>query len=168
MERVKIMKIMFSKTKMGLILGTMTVVLSVGTVFAAESVTQSNTKQEAKEHKGWFGGHKGAFGFHGKANAAWENQELLALLKTDAAQLQADLKAGKSLVEIAQAQGVTEDALLELLTKQQETRLAEAVKSGKLTQEKADQMKAKLAEMLKKFVENKGRFGQKEEKVVTQ
>jgi len=84
-----------------------------------------------------------------------ENEELLMLLNLDADKLKEELQAGKSLADIAEAQGVDEDKLIDLLTEQQEANLAEAVKAGKLTQEQADQKKENLEETIKKMVEGK-------------
>ncbi len=93
-----------------------------------------------------------------------DNQELLSLLKLDAEELQAQLKDGKSLAEIAEAQGVAEDDVISLLTKQHEEQLAKAVEEGKLTQEQAEKVKEKTAEMVKMMVEK--HKGDRPEKVI--
>jgi len=83
-----------------------------------------------------------------------ENEDLLKLLNLDADKLKEELQAGKSLADIAEAQGVDEGKLIDLLTEQQEANLAEAVKAGKLTQEQADKMSDNAAERIKTFIEN--------------
>lgn len=96
--------------------------------------------------------------FHGK------HAELLELLKLDEETFAAEVKAGKSLEEIAEAQGVDASEVIAFLTKQREAQLAEAVEAGKLTQEKADERKAGLAEAVKRQIEHKR--GEQMEKVV--
>ncbi|MGC5326158.1 hypothetical protein [Brevibacillus sp. SYSU BS000544] len=101
----------------------------------------------------------------GKGHGLWNDAELLALLKLDAEKLQTELKAGKSLAEIAAAQGVTKEVLSQFLTKQFESKLDEAVKAGKITQEKATTIKEKQKEFIEKLIEKK--FTPKTEKIVT-
>ncbi len=152
---------MWSKAKTGALLGAVTAVLSIGSlgVYAA-TPSQTATVQDTKkvdwfgQHKGWFNkDHKlGAFA-KGQGFGLENNTELLSLLNVDADTLKQELKAGKSLADIAKEKGVAEDDVIALLTKQEETRLADAVKNGKLTQEKADEIKAKLADRIKQIVE---------------
>ncbi|MGE5701990.1 MAG: hypothetical protein ACM32O_05635 [Clostridia bacterium] len=151
---------MLKKAKTGVVLGAIAAVLSVasvGSVFAA-TADQSVTKQtHPAMAKGNWGEHKGGQGkfLGGKKVGMKDNTELLSLLKLDAEQLQTELKAGKSLADVAKAQGVAEEDVIALLTKQHDTQLAEAVTSGKLTQEQADKMKEGLAERVKNMVEGK-------------
>ncbi|MFD2369612.1 hypothetical protein ACFSO0_06505 [Brevibacillus sp. GCM10020057] len=147
---------MFSKAKLGMLLGTMAAVLSIGSLgsaLAADTTqTQAQTQDIHKPADVKFGGkmqHRGGFGISHK-----ENTELLSLLKLDAAKLEEQLKAGKTLAEVAQAQGVSEDDVIALLVKQQSDKLAEAVKAGKLTQEQADKMGEKAAERIKAELES--------------
>lgn len=97
--------------------------------------------------------------------AVKDNADLIALLNLDAEELQAALKAGKSLAEVAEAQGVGKQDVVDLLLKQQADKLAEAVKAGKLTQEQADQKLAESEERVSKMVEGtfkKGAFPSKQ------
>jgi hypothetical protein len=98
---------------------------------------------------------------HQLHHGQYKNQELLTLLKTDAATLQQDLKSGKSLADIAVAHGKTEQDIINLLVTQETQRIDKAVTNGKLTQEKANQIKAKLPAQIKNRVEHKGLFGVK-------
>lgn len=151
---------MFKKAKAGVVLSAIAAALSVasvGSVFAA-SADQSATKQEQPgAFKGNWGNHKGEPGklWIVKGFGLQDNTELLTLLKLDAEKLQTELKAGKSLAELAEAQGVSTDDVIALLTEQREKQLAEAVTSGKLTQEQADKMKERLADDVKRMVEDK-------------
>ncbi|WP_238933538.1 hypothetical protein [Brevibacillus choshinensis] len=79
----------------------------------------------------------------------------MSLLSLDEAKLQEELKAGKSLAEVAGVQGVVEDDVIALLVKQHEERLSEAVTAGKLTQEEADKRSEEMEAFVKNMVENK-------------
>ncbi|MGK5510046.1 hypothetical protein [Brevibacillus formosus] len=142
---------MFSKTKMGMLMGTMAVVLSLGSIggaMAADSAkpTSLNKPAEVKFKTGKMG-HHGGVGFK-------ENTELLSLLKLDADKLKEELAAGKTLAAIAQAQGVDTADVVALLVDQQEAKLKEAVVAGKLTQEQADKLSENLSDRVKEQVEN--------------
>jgi len=151
---------MFSKAKLGMLLGTMAAVLSLGSLGSAlaADTAQTQTTQNQQWNKpaqvNFAGGkmdHRSGFGMKVSYK---ENTELLSLLKLDADKLQEELKAGKSLAEVAEAQGVDTDDVVALLVKQQEERLAEAVKAGKLTQEQADKLAENASEHAKAQVEN--------------
>ncbi|WNC15347.1 hypothetical protein [Brevibacillus brevis] len=146
---------MFSKAKMGMLLGTMAAVLSIGSLGSAlaadttQTQTQNLNKPADVTFKAGKMDHRGGFGISYK-----ENTELLSLLKLDADQLEEQLKAGKTLAQVAEAQGVDEDDVIDLLVKQQADKLAEAVKAGKLTQEQADKMSENAADRVKEKVES--------------
>lgn len=98
---------------------------------------------------------------HGHKAHIQDNQELLTLLKMDTATLHQELKAGKSLADIAAAQGVEKQKVIDLLVNEASNRIDEAVKAGKLTQEQATEKKARLGEHIRRHVEQKGWFGHK-------
>lgn len=89
-------------------------------------------------------------------HAQFDNSALLSLLQIDQATLKQELKAGKSLADIAAEKGVAEQQVIDTLVQQATQRIDQAVQNGKLTQDKADQMKAKLADRVKAMVEKKG------------
>ncbi|WP_243013835.1 hypothetical protein [Brevibacillus borstelensis] len=93
-----------------------------------------------------------------------KSEELLKLLNLTAEELETELKAGKSLAEVAEAQGVDTDEVVALLAKQRADQLSEAVKAGKITQEQADKLQSNLTESIQKQLEHKR--GEKPEKVV--
>ncbi|RNB81461.1 hypothetical protein EDM59_22795 [Brevibacillus nitrificans] len=155
---------MFSKAKMGMLLGAMAAVLSIGSLGSAMAAdttqTQAQTQKQIKDLNkpadvkfGGNMGHRGGFGFGGGFGYE-KNEELLTLLNLDAAKLSEELKAGKTLAQVVEAQGVDEDDVIALLVKQQEDKLAEAVKAGKLTQEQADKMNENAADRVKEQLEN--------------
>ncbi|MGO0062744.1 hypothetical protein ACTID9_22435 [Brevibacillus fluminis] len=142
---------MFRKSKSGMVMSAVAAVLSIGSIGSAFAAT-STTTQTATAHKVVMNGWKAEKGVHaGKL----DNAQLLALLKLDADQLKEQLKAGKSLADVASAQGVATDEVVKLLTAERTKALDEAVASGKLTQEKADQAKEKLSDKIEKMVVSK-------------
>ncbi|TRY24444.1 hypothetical protein FOI68_17535, partial [Brevibacillus sp. LEMMJ03] len=149
---------MFSKAKIGMLLGAMATALSVGSIGSvyAAADNQPSAEQSVKvERQGWFKvGKPGEEKVIVKGPSLWENADLLALLKLDEEKLQSELKAGKSLADVAEEQGVSTDELVSLLTKQEEEHLAAAVKEGKLTQEQADKLKETISERVQHIVED--------------
>jgi transposase-like protein len=87
---------------------------------------------EAPMHRGHGGQHK------------MDNSALLTLLNIEKETLRSEMKAGKTLVVIAQEHGVSEQALKETIIGQMNQRIEDGVKSGKITADKAEQMKANL------------------------
>lgn len=113
---------------------------------AALADTTSTTDNNQKQHA--MRSHHGPF----------QNKELLTFLNLDSVTLQKDLQAGQSLADIAQAQGKTESDVTNFLVEQATKRIDEGVASGKIPQDKADQMKTKLSDGIKRMVEQKGGF----------
>lgn len=67
--------------------------------------------------------------------------------------LRTQLKDGKTLAEVAEAQGVERQTLVDALTAQAIERIDQAVTDEKLTQEQADEAKATLGEKIEKAVD---------------
>ena len=93
---------------------------------------------------GPMGGEHGERGMMGKGgfgigNGAVE-KAIADTLKLSTADLQTQLKSGKTLSEIAKAQGVDEAALKTAAVAAEKAQLDQAVKDGKLTQAQADEM----------------------------
>lgn len=78
--------------------------------------------------------------------------ELFTLLKLTQDEFRTQTEAGKTLLQIATAQGVTEQQLTDFLTKQHTAHIDQAVTDGKLTQEQADAMKANFPEHIKNMI----------------
>ncbi|WP_371373085.1 hypothetical protein [Sporomusa aerivorans] len=97
----------------------------------------------------------GGFG-HRPGHAPFEDAKLLALLKVDAETLKSEMKAGKTLATVARAHGVSEQTLQDFLVQQMTERIDEGVKAGRLTEEKADKMKADLATRVADMINGKG------------
>lgn len=80
---------------------------------------------------------------------------VLQLLGMTRDQVNTELKAGKSLAEIAQAKGVAEQTLIDTIVAAQKAAIAKLVTDGKLTQAKADTLLVNLSDRVKKMVERK-------------
>jgi methylphosphotriester-DNA--protein-cysteine methyltransferase len=91
----------------------------------------------------------------GKIAKAKKLGPVATLLKMTREELRAELKAGKSLTEVAAAKGVSKSDLVNAMTQPAKDRLAKAVAAGKLTQARADQMLQKLTERVTKLVDLK-------------
>lgn len=85
-------------------------------------------------------------------------QETATLLGVEQSVITDALKEGKTLLQIAQEKGLSEEDYLQKLVDAQTVAIDAKVTAGTLTQEKADQMKSGLSDRLKQQIENKG-FG---------
>lgn len=95
-------------------------------------------KDEKERHRGFF--------------LIEDSAEIIGI---DKSELMQQVKDGKSIAEIAAAKGVQEADLIDRLVAARKQKIDEAVKSGKWTQEKADRIKEKLPEHIRKLVHNK-------------
>lgn len=135
-------------------------------VFAAASATdqaQSGTEQQVKpEGKGMRGGFhgegmRGGFaGFRGGDLL----QEAASVLGVEETALREQLQQGQTLVQIAAAQGLSEEDFLSKLAALETASIDAAIASGKLTQEQADSLKSGLSERLKQQIEGAGPAGE--------
>lgn len=82
-------------------------------------------------------------------------EDASAIIGIDQNELRKQLMSGKSLAEIAKTKGIQEADLINKLMAIRTQKIDEAVKSGKWTQEKADHIKQKLPEHLKRLVNKK-------------
>ena len=84
-----------------------------------------------------------------KANRLGAASEYLGLTRE---QLRAELKAGKSLAQIAAAEGKTVDGLATAMLAPVKERLAKAVAANRLTQRRADEILERLTERVEKRI----------------
>ncbi len=103
----------------------------VGTVSAQSFAAKAGISRPAHDGRGPGGMAKSA-------------TEVAALLKLTEAELKDQFVSGKSLADVAKAQGVEVSAVIDLLVAKAQAHLAEEVTEGKMTQAEAD---AKLAEV---------------------
>ncbi len=100
----------------------------------------------------------GALGHRGPG--MMNDKALLDLLKIDAATFRSDFAAGKTLSQIAGEHGVAEQAVIDLIKAQMTAHIDEGVKSGHLTAQQGEQMKAGVAQKVEQFVQKgPGAFG---------
>lgn len=104
----------------------------------------------------WGGGMRGGVAGRGMPDWAGADEAVQGLLGMTAEQLQAERLAGKSLVDIAAAKGVSEDALIQAILDAHKADLAQLTAAGKLTQAQADAMAARMQEQVKLMVERAG------------
>lgn len=100
--------------------------------------------------KGGKGGHKGMGGKMGHLKAA--SEELAVVLNLTVTELQTQLRDGKSLAAIAEAQSVDISSVKDVLTTEFTAHLAEEVASGKHTQAEADEKLAQFESRLDDMV----------------
>lgn len=95
------------------------------------------------------GKHEG-FGFFGNNLV----KETAALLGVEQKAITDELKQGKTLAQIAQEKGLTEDDYLQKLVAAENQSIDSALSSGKITQDQADKKKSVLSDRLKKAIES--------------
>ncbi|MBI2906610.1 MAG: hypothetical protein HYX92_03015 [Chloroflexi bacterium] len=103
------------------------------------------------------------FGRAGGMHGAWGGFGFLSdavtqLLGMTRDQILTELKAGKSLAQIAQAKGVSEQKLIDTIVADFKAQLAKLVAEGRITQAQADARLQGIAERVKAMVERTG-FG---------
>jgi hypothetical protein len=91
----------------------------------------------------------------GRGAPAWAGQpeEVATLLGMTAEQIQAERLAGKSLAQIADAKGISEDKLISTILDAKKADLAALVADGKLTQAQMDLMVEHMQTQVKTMVE---------------
>jgi hypothetical protein len=99
---------------------------------------------------GFHGRGFGHVGFLGKLDAA---ADYLGLTE---AQLRTQLERGKSLAQIAQAQGKSVDGLIDTLVSAAKEKLDDAVAAGRLTRAQADEMLQNLRDRITSLVNSTG------------
>ena len=124
-----------------------------GTITQAQADRVATTLNDADAlHRGGPGGHggHGGAGFHGgfALDAAAE------ALGITAAELRTALGEGKTLAEIAEAEGIQTDALVDDLVAAATERIERAVTDERLTRERADELIADLPERIATAVED--------------
>lgn len=140
------------KVKSLLAIGTLVVNLGVGSMaLAAQPVQQMNqspvhtvsSDQSVQKHMGQ----------HDKMG--WL-EDVARLLNMEPSALYEELKSGKSLADVAKEKGMTTDQLKAGMQTALKKRLDEAVKSGRLTQEKANEIVSKSNMHIDQFIQHKG------------
>jgi predicted transcriptional regulator len=89
--------------------------------------------------------------YHGKFNSAIR-EDLLKFLKLDQKQFADKLKSGKTLLQIAEEQGITKQDLMKFYMVTESKMLDKGVSEGKLTKDQADKMKKSFEVQLNSFL----------------
>jgi ribosomal protein S20 len=101
----------------------------------------------------WMDKLKGAFGLGlGLMDGA---SALADFLGIDEADLLRELASGESLASVAEGQGVSRDELKAFIQSEAGTRIDEAVESGLIPQERADELKSRLTERLDDVIDGR-------------
>ena len=98
-------------------------------------------------------------------HAPFKDSQLLELLNIDEDTLKSELKAGKSLVEIAKERGVSEQQLKEHMIKQMTQRIDEGVKNGRIPADKAEQIKENMQQRVSDMINGKGPMHERKHKI---
>jgi ribosomal protein S20 len=85
----------------------------------------------------------------------FHNEKLLNLLNLDADSLKTEIKDGKSLLTIAEEHGVSEQSLKETLQNEMTQRIDQGVKEGRLSEDKAQQIKGNMANHIDDMIHGK-------------
>jgi DNA-directed RNA polymerase specialized sigma subunit len=100
------------------------------------------------------GGKHGGMGFGilGRFGAGFD--DLAGALNTTTDQLKTDLRDGKTIKEIAEANNVDVNTVINKIVDAANKRIDEAVSNGKLTKEQGDKIKSEVKEHVTEFVNN--------------
>jgi uncharacterized protein YidB (DUF937 family) len=101
--------------------------------------------------------HHTGFGDHSKRHEGFRGsiiQETATILGVDQSAVTDALKQGKTLAQIAQEKGLSEDDFLQKVTAAETKAIDDALTAGKITQDQADKQKSGLSDRLKQMIEN--------------
>ncbi len=141
---------MFKKFSVGILIAIVLVLGVVGTVFAQDTTPPANG---VCPYGGTCGGYGmgGGFGYRGTIPTI-----LAEALGMTTEELYAALSDGQTIAEVAAAQGVSVDDLVDALIAPRIEQLEQAVADGYLTQEQVDLMIAQMTENMAYRLENFG------------
>ncbi|MFW5437544.1 hypothetical protein [Paenibacillus apiarius] len=133
---------------------------------SASDATGSTSIQQSSPERNELGG-KGRGGFGDKI---WRHGNMIkttaTVLNVDEASITASLKEGKTLAEIAEANGLSKEDYLQIIIAAETESINAEVTGGKVTQEQADKILSSLSERLTKQIEGTGLAGVHEGKRV--
>jgi len=116
---------------------------------AAPAATPGNAYESAGDHHG-FGRDHGRIGGAAAAKA-------IGISESD---LTTSLRSGKTIAQIAKAHGVATQKVIDALVADGKTKIAAAVKAGRLTQAEADKIQADLTKRVTEMVNGTFRHGE--------
>jgi hypothetical protein len=122
-----------------------------GTITAAQAdAVAADLAASLPEHGPWRPGGPG--GGHG--HPGFDGEVLAGLLGIDVETLRSDLRSGQTVAEIAAAQGVDVQTVIDSLVAEAKAHLKLSVESGRLTQDEADARLTEVSERITDFVNN--------------
>ncbi|MBP1157391.1 MULTISPECIES: hypothetical protein [unclassified Paenibacillus] len=132
-------------------------------VFANEATSTNASIQKPDGGSAWGDKGRGKM-HHGERGGGFRGNNVVeqtaTLLGVEQSVIMEALKEDKTLLQIAQEKGLSEEDYLQKLTDAQTAAIDAQLTAGTLTQEKADQIKSGLSDRLKQQIEKKG-FGGK-------
>ena len=139
-------------TKIGLIATAGAAIMALGIGGAALAANPATTTTQAATTPGSF------YGMMGQAAMPWNvcYDAISKLMGLTTQEIQTQQQAGKSLVQIAAAQGVNEDTLVNTIQTACKTALQTEVTAGTITQAQADQMVQNMQQCVRLMVEQTG------------
>jgi polyhydroxyalkanoate synthesis regulator phasin len=124
-----------------------------GTITQAQAdAVRNGVEAKRKEH-----GPGPGFGRGGRVKEMFT--DVAKQLGMDPQDLLTELRSGKSIADVATAKGIDPQTIIDGLVGSAGAQIDQAVKDGKLAQDKADAMKAKLPDRIKALVEHQGLKG---------
>ncbi len=128
------------------------VILTLALVFGGMALAENNRNHGMNNTApGWYGG----MGRGATLGPQVINDAVTTLLGMTQADIQTQLRDGKSLVEIAATKNVTEEALTSAIINAAKTKLQEKVTSNDLTQKQVDAMLQQLQNQISKIINYK-------------
>lgn len=141
--------------KKSLLLGTLALAVAGGAVAVSGVVTGPAGIASAADASSTAGAS--AKGVKGQQGPLGEVLKTVAqILNITPQELLKDLRSGQSISQVAQSKGVAEQQVIDAIVQDLSASIDKRVQAGKLTQEKADQLKAGLADRVKQMVEHQG------------
>lgn len=126
-----------------------------GTITAEQADAVTTQLVENRPDRGELGeGRGGPGGRHGGPGAGVVSEALTDLLGLDAQELRQQLRDGATLAEIATAQGVEVQAVVDELVAELDERLTNAVEDGRIDQAEADEKLADAEARISDMVQN--------------
>jgi hypothetical protein len=119
---------------------------------AAALKTKLSQRIQADLDKKWDDWKDRRFRGAAKGNIIGIHEQVQSLLGIDAATLRTELQSGKSLADIAQAKGISKEALVEKIQAAITAKLDQAVADQKITNDKAAKIKENLTQKIETIV----------------
>lgn len=131
-----------------LVLGAVGVAAFVPGVAGAQTTSTTQAPAATAEHPG--------HGNHPRLRAVRRHELKVAAdtIGVTPAELRTDLKDGQSVADVANSKGVSPDTVVQAIVSDVTARVDKAVTNGKLTQQRADQIEARLPDRVTKLVDH--------------